>query len=108
MKNHFAVTTLLAAALVAAPQLSYADDARWDSLRVYALPDGNKVAVAVPSEWDTFDEGRALGKRPLRFRDASGAEIAIPAAALARASAEGRVFRPDVAQRMAQSERATR
>jgi len=34
MKNRFALTTLLAAALVAAPQLSRADDTRWESLSV--------------------------------------------------------------------------
>ena len=105
MKNQLAVTTLLAAALVAAPTLSYADDPRWESLSVYALPDGNKVAVAVPSEWEALDQSRTLDKRPLRFRDAAGAEVAIPTAALTRASEEKRVFRPDLTRKVARSER---
>ena len=105
MKNRLALTTLLAAALVAAPQLSRADDTRWESLSVYTLPSGNAVAVAVPSEWYAVDNGRTLGKRPLRFRDASGAEFAISTAALERASAVKRVFRPELTQKVARSER---
>jgi len=72
-------------------------------MSVYTPPSGN--AVAVPSEWYAVDNGRTLGKRPLRFRDASGAEIAITAAALERASADKRVFRPDLTQKVARSER---
>jgi hypothetical protein len=107
MKKPFAFITLLAAALVAAPKLSYADDdVRWESLRTYTLGSGNSVAVAVPSEWSAIDNGSALNKkRALRFRDASGAEVAIPVAALERASADKRVFRPDLAQRVARNER---
>jgi len=105
MKNPFAFITLLAAALVAAPTLSYADDARWESLRVFTLDNGSNVAVAVPSEWNQVDKGNTLGKKPLRFRDVSGAEVAIPVAALERASADKRVFRPDLAQRVARNER---
>src|SRR5262249_25510676 len=105
MKNHFAFTTLLAAALVAAPTLSHADDARWDSLRVYNLSGGGTVAVAVPSEWNQVEPSRNLGKSPLRFQDASGAVVAIPVAALERAAAEKRVFRPDLTQRVAQNDR---
>ena len=103
MKNSLAVVTLLAA--VAVPTLSYGDDPRWESLRVYSLPDGNKVAVAVPSEWEALDPSHALGKGPLRFRDAAGAEVAIPTATLARASEEKRVFRPDLTQKVARNER---
>jgi hypothetical protein len=103
MKSQLAVLTLLVA--VAAPTLSYADDQRWESLRVYALPGGNMVAVAVPSEWEALDHGPALDKRPLRFRDAAGAEVAIPAAGLARASKEKRVFRPDLTEKVACDER---
>ena len=102
MKNPFALT-LLAAALVAAPKLSQADDTRWDSLRVYNLPGGGIVAVAVPSEWSPVEKSRNLGKSPLRFEDASGAVVAIPVAALERASAEKRVFRPDLTQKVARS-----
>jgi hypothetical protein len=105
MKNSFALTTLLAAALVAAPTLSRADDARWDSLRVYNLPNGSAVAVAVPSEWNPVEKSKNLGKSSLRFEDASGAVVAIPVAALERASAERRVFRPDFSQRVARNER---
>jgi len=103
MKNQFAFT-LLAAALVAAPALSHAEDARWESLRVYTLASGQTVAVAVPSEWTQVDAGSGLGKaRVLRFRDQSGAEIAIPVAALERASADKRVFRPELTTRFAQN-----
>jgi hypothetical protein len=106
MKNHFAFATLLAAALIAAPKLSYADDARWESLRTYTLTNGRAVAVAVPSEWSQIDNGSALAKLPaLRFRDAAGAEIAIPVSALERASADRRVFRPDISRKVARSER---
>jgi len=103
MKNRLAVVTLLAA--VALPTLSYADEPRWESLRVYALPNGDKVAVAVPSEWEALDQSQTLGNRPLRFRDAAGAELAIPTAALARASQEKRVFRPDLTQKVARNAR---
>jgi len=105
MKNHLALS-LLAAAFIAAPNMSHADDARWESLRTYTLGSGNSVAVAVPSEWSAIDSGSALDKkRALRFRDASGAEVAIPVAALERASADKRVFRPDLTQRVARNER---
>lgn len=105
MKNHFALT-VLAAALIAAPKLSYADDARWESLRTYTLASGSAVAVAVPSEWSQIDNGIALARQPaLRFRDAAGAEIAIPVAALERASADKRVFRPDLTHKVARNER---
>ena len=105
MKNRLAFTALLAASVVAFPQLSRADDARWESVRVYTLPGGAAVAVAVPSEWEALDTGRILGKQPLRFRDASGAVVVIPAADLTRASAEKRVLRPDLCERLAQNER---
>jgi hypothetical protein len=105
MKNHFALTTLLAAALVAAPTLSRAEDARWDTLRVYNLSGGASVAVAVPSEWSPVEKSKNLGKAPLRFQDASGAVVAIPVAALERASAEKRVFRLDLSQKVARNER---
>src|SRR5437660_1233443 len=105
MKKSFAFTTLLAAALAVAPNLSHAEDTRWESLRTYTLGSGNSVAVAVPSEWSAIDSGSALDKkRALRFRDASGAEVAIPVAALERASADKRVFRPDLSQRVARNE----
>jgi len=105
MKNQFALTTLLAAAFVAAPTLSHAQDARWESLRVYNLSGGATVAIAVPSEWSPVEKSKNLGKSPLRFQDASGAIVAIPVAALERAAAEKRVFRPDLARRVAQSGR---
>jgi hypothetical protein len=106
MKNHFALP-LLAAALIAAPKMSYADDARWESLHVYTLSGGNPVAVAVPSDWSPIKAGSYLGEEvsALRFRDRSGTEVAIPVAALERASADKRVFRPDFTQKVARNER---
>ncbi len=105
MKSGFAITTLLAGALVAAPSLSRADDTRWESLRVYNLSAGGTVAIAVPSDWNPVEKSRNLGKSPLRFEDASGAVVAIPVAALERAAAERRVFRPDLSPRVARNER---
>lgn len=106
MKSRFAFTTVLAAALAAAPALSRADDSRWESMHVYTLAAGNPVAVAVPSEWSPVNKGGYLGEAPaLRFRDPSGTEIAIPVAALERASADKRVFRPDLARKVASNER---
>lgn len=105
MKNRLALT-LIAAALAAAPALSRADEPRWESLHVYTLSGGNPVAVAVPSEWSPVAKGSYLGEAPaLRFRDRSGDEFAIPVAALERASAEKRLFRPDLAKRVARNER---
>jgi len=104
MKNHFAFT-LLAAALVAAPKLSLADDAHWESLRVYNLSGGSRVAVAVPSDWNPVEKSRNVGKSPLRFQDTSGAVVSIPVATLERASAEKRLFRPDLAHKVARSDR---
>ncbi|HZF20177.1 MAG TPA: hypothetical protein VE008_10770 [Burkholderiales bacterium] len=104
MKNPFALT-LLAAALVAAPKLSHAEDASWESLRVFNLSGGQTVAVAVPSEWSPVERSKNLGKQPLRFEDASGNVVAIPVAALERASAEKRVFRPDLTQKVARAGR---
>jgi len=105
MKNRFGFT-LLAAALIAVPTLSRADDNRWESLRVYTLSGGNGVSVAVPSEWSPVSTGSYLGEAPaLRFLDQSGAEVAIPVAALERASADRRVFRPDLARKVARSGR---
>ena len=102
MKNHFAFT-LLAAALFAAPQLSRADEPRWESLRVYNLSGGGTVAVAVPSEWNPVEKSKNLGKAPLRFENAAGEVVTIPVASLERASAEKRVFRPDFTQKVARS-----
>jgi len=102
MKNQFALT-LLAAALVAAPTLSRADEPRWESLHVYNLAGGVSVAVAVPSEWSPVEKSKNLGKAPLRFENASGEVVTIPVAALERASAEKRVFRPDFSQKVARS-----
>jgi hypothetical protein len=104
MKTQFAFT-LLAAALFAAPKLSHAEDARWESLRVFNLSGGQTVAVAVPSEWSPIEKSRNLGKAPLRFEDASGSVVAIPVAALERASMEKRIFRPDLAHKMARNDR---
>jgi hypothetical protein len=99
-------STLLAAALAAAPTLSRAEDSLWESMHVYTLSGGNPVAVAVPSEWTPVDKGGYLGEAPaLRFRDQSGAEVAIPVAALERASADKRVFRPELTQKVARNER---
>jgi hypothetical protein len=71
------------------------DTVRWETLRVYVLASGARVAVAVPSEWSEIDKAPAIGQRAaLRFVDASGHEITIPVAELAQASAERRVARP--------------
>jgi len=106
MKSRFAFATVLAAALVAAPALSRADDSRWESMHVYTLAGGNPVAVAVPSEWSPVSKGSYLGEAPaLRFRDPSGAEIAIPVAALERASADKRLFRPELTRKVARNDR---
>jgi len=104
MKNPFALT-LLAAALVAAPKLSHAEDASWESLRVFNLSGGQTVAVAVPSEWNPVEKSKNLGKQPLRFEDASGNVVTISVAALERASSEKRVFRPDFTQKVARAGR---
>ena len=104
MKNPVALT-LLAAALVAAPKLSHAEDTTWESLRVFNLSGGQTVAVAVPSEWSPVEKSKNLGKLPLRFEDASGNVVTIPVAALERASTEKRVFRPDFTQKVARSDR---
>jgi hypothetical protein len=104
MKNQFAFT-LLAAALVAAPKLSHAEDARWESLHVFNLSGGSSVAVAVPSEWTPVEKSRNLGKSPLRFQDASGAVVSISVTTLQRASADKRVFRPDLTQKVARNDR---
>jgi len=102
MRNQFAFT-LLAAALFAAPKLSLADEPRWESLRVFNLASGQTVAVAVPSEWSPVEKSHNLGKSPLRFQDPSGTVVAIPVAALERASAEKRVFRPDLTHKFARN-----
>jgi hypothetical protein len=104
MKNQLTFT-LLVAALIAAPKLARAEDARWESLRVFNLSGGQTVAVAVPSEWSPVEKSKNLGKSPLRFQDESGNVVAIPVAALERASAEKRVFRPDFSQKVARSDR---
>jgi len=93
--------SLLAAALAALPSLSRAGDgASWESLRVYTLAGGRTVAVAVPAEWQDSGETRVV-RSALRFRDLNDAEIAIPVAALERAAAEKRLFRPDVTEKFA-------
>jgi hypothetical protein len=100
MKTRLA-STLLAAALAVLPALSHArDGVRWETLRVYTLAGGDAVAVAVPAEWQQVDEARVLHSA-LRFVDESGAEVAIPVAALARAAAEKRVFRPGLTAKVA-------
>ena len=96
---------MLAAALFAAPKLSRADEPRWESLRVHNLAGGSTVAVAVPSEWNPVKKSKNLGRSPLRFEDASGAVVAIPVAALERASAEKRIFRPEITRKVARNGR---
>ena len=104
MKIRLALSLL--AALAALPALSHAkDDVTWESVRVYALAGGRAVAVAVPAEWQQVGETRVL-RSALRFRDLNDAEIAIPVAALERAAAEKRLFRPDLTEKFALDGRA--
>lgn len=108
MKSRF-VLSLLVLALAAIPTLSHADSTQWEVIHVYALTEGRRVAVAVPAEWQELVDARALGTRSaLRFVDASGAEVAVPVAALEQASARKRVFRPQLAEKLALSARAPR
>jgi hypothetical protein len=100
MKVRLALS-LLAAALAAVPALARAGDGvRWESLHVYTLDGGRAVAVAVPAEWQQVGDARVL-RSALRFLDESGAEVAIPVAALERAAADKRVFRPASAEKVA-------
>jgi len=48
--DHRLFIPLLIATLIAFPLRSRADDAQWESLRVYPLAGGQSVAVAVPAE----------------------------------------------------------
>jgi hypothetical protein len=93
--------SLFAAALAVLPAIAHAaDGVRWESLHVYTLPDGRAVAVAVPAEWQEVARQPVL-RSALRFIDPRNAEVSIPVAALERAAAEKRVFRPEPAQRVA-------
>jgi hypothetical protein len=66
-----------------------------DTLRVYILAggaDAQSVAVAAPAGWRAVGQVSTIGSS-LRFADESGAETAIPRAALERAAAHDRVLR---------------
>ena len=58
--DHRLFIPLLIATLIAFPARSHADDTRWESLRVYALADGQSVAVAVPAEWREAGKAQVL------------------------------------------------
>ena len=97
---------LLIATLVAFPVRSRADDTRWESLRVYALADGQSVAVAVPSEWQEAGKPQALAAGSLlRFLDESGRPVEITAAALARTAAKRSILRPEDLRKIALASR---
>jgi hypothetical protein len=89
------VFSLIIAALAALPILSRADEAKWEVIRVYALAEGQSVAVAVPAEWEALDNDRVIGVGSgLRFADESGVLIRVTAAELLRAATHKRVLRP--------------
>jgi len=89
------VFSLIIAALAVLPTLSRADEVKWEVINVYALAEGQRVAVAVPAEWQVLDDGRDLGAGAgLRFVDESGVRIHVSAAELRRAAAHKRVIRP--------------
>jgi len=104
--DHRLFIPLLIASLVAFPVRSRADDTRWESLRVYALADGQSVAVAVPSEWQEAGKAQALAAGALlRFLDESGRPVQITAAALARAAAKRSILRPEDLRKIALASR---
>ena len=91
---------LLIATLVAFPARSRADDTRWESLRVYALADGQSVAV--PAEWREPGKAQVLrAGSVLRFLDESGRPVEITAAALARSAAKRSLLRPEDLRKIA-------
>jgi len=106
--DHRLFIPLLIATLVAFPVRSRADDTRWrwESLRVYALADGQSVAVAVPAEWQEAGKAQVLAAGSvLRFLDESGRPVAITAAALERAAAKRSVLRPGDLRKIALASR---
>ncbi len=87
--------SLIAVAFAALAAPSYADETRWEVIRVYTLAGGQPVAVAVPAEWHDLGKSSVLAAHSaLRFADDSGKRIEIPASSLEWASANKRVFRP--------------
>ena len=94
--DHRLFIPLLIATLIAFPVRSRADDTQWESLRVYALADGQSVAVAVPAEWQEAGKPQILATGSvLRFLDESGRPVEITAAALARSAAKRSLLRPE-------------
>ena len=92
--DHRLFIPLLIATLFAFPLRSHADDAQWESLRVYALAGGQSVAVAVPAEWQEAGKPQVLAADSvLRFLDESGRPVEITAGALARAAEKRSVLR---------------
>ena len=92
---HRIVFLLIVAVLAVLPTLSRADEAKWEVIRVYALAEGQAVAVAFPAEWQVLDNGRTLGAGSgLRFADESGVLIHVTGAELRRAATHKRVLRP--------------
>jgi spermidine/putrescine-binding protein len=101
MMSRFAFS-LSIAALAVFPALSHAGETQWETLRLYTLADGTKVAVGVPAEWQELGEGPAIGTRTsLRFKDETGTQVELPVAALLRASAGKRVVRADDSRKIA-------
>ena len=100
--DHRLFIPLLIATLIAFPVRSRADDTQWESLRVYALADGQSVAVAVPAEWQEAGKAQLLrAGSVLRFLDESGRPVEITAAALARAAEKKSVLRPEDLRKIA-------
>ena len=100
--DHRLFIPLLIATLIAFPVRSRADDTQWESLRVYALADGQSVAVAVPAEWQEAGKAQLLrAGSVLRFLDESGRPVEITAAALERAAEKKSVLRPEDLRKIA-------
>jgi hypothetical protein len=96
------VCSLVLAVLAAMPALSFADETRWEVLRVYKFADGRAVAVTFPAEWRELNGTGVLAKgAALRFVDESGAPVRIPSAALERASATKSVLRAEDSRELA-------
>ena len=98
--KRFALSFSVAVLMLSA--LAQADETRWDALRVYTLADGRGVAVAFPGEWREVSSTRVLAAgAPVRFIDASGRRVHIPAEALARAAEAKAIARPEENRKVA-------
>jgi len=100
MKNRL-VFSLLSAALIVLPTLSHAGESRFDPSRfnllcAYKLANGQRVAIAIPGEWQELSKTRVLEPgAAARFLDESGRAVEVPAVALERASKTRSVVWPE-------------